>query len=147
MGILDSYRRQVEEDKLNENFDMTGIDDEAIAKYSESDMDELRRQISQIRNDPNDIANKFRLEYPQVSESQLGDNIVTEQGKVLIKHAYCPNCGKELVSAAPVMFNPWTQEKIAKHECSCGFKANLEYAYPRVVYVDGNGNEIMAFAQ
>ena len=48
----------------------------------------------------------------------------------------------------PGMFNPFTFEKVCKHTCKkCGKNYNLEFAYPRLVFLDNNGEEIPAFTR
>lgn len=155
MGILDNYMRQVEEDKNKENddFDMTFLDEDTDnvgkkpSQYNQSEKEEFVKQLQKLRSDPNDIMNKFYNEFEQINENtlQISDHISDVSVSVYVRRAYCHNCGKELISKAPVMFNPYTGEKIAKYECSCGAKYNLEYAYPRVIFKDDNGNEINAF--
>ena len=104
-----------------------------------------------MRNDENDIetkARRFEQEYPKISEEQLSEHgLINDDTNVqlVVKRAYCPKCGKEIVSKTPVMFNPFTFEKICKYDCECGFKANLAYAYPRLVVVDENGEEVNVF--
>ena len=57
--------------------------------------------------------------------------------KVIVKHAYCEECGEELVSQAPPMFNPFTFERICKHTCTkCGKVYNLDFAYPRLAFIN-----------
>lgn len=143
MGILDSYMKQVNEDN---SLDEMSIDFDGITS-NDKEKEEIIREIKKIKNDPNDIVNKFHMDYPNVSEDELDINgfTGTTNVNVVVKHVYCPNCRKELISKQPLMFNPYTGEKIAKHECPCGYKANLEYSYPRVMFVDDNGNEIKAF--
>ena len=64
---------------------------------------------------------------------------------IIIKHFYCPECGEELISKAPPMFNPYTFERICLHECKCGKRYNLDYAYPRFVLINKEGDEINAY--
>ena len=72
----------------------------------------------------------------------------SDVNKIIIKHAYCEECGEELISDAPPMFNPFTFEKVCKHTCKkCGKVYNLEFAYPRLVFLDNNGEEIPAFTR
>lgn len=112
----------------------------------DSKEDELRKKVAELENDPNDIENKFHSQYPKFSDEKFdGDISHIEEVKVLIKRVYCPNCGKEIISKYPTMFNPFTGEKIGRYDCECGFKANLDYAYPRVIFMDKNGEEIKAF--
>lgn len=69
-----------------------------------------------------------------------------EVAKTIVKHAYCENCNEELISSAPPMFNPFTLERICRHVCSkCGIEYNLEYAYPRLVFLNSKNEEIKAY--
>lgn len=66
---------------------------------------------------------------------------------VLVK-GYCPKCGKEIVSICPPMYNPFTFEKRNVHKCgNCGWTGNLEYSYPRIVFVDADNNEYEAYTK
>lgn len=150
MGILDNYKNQVEIDRANANSELPedAYNGETNDEYQKAYEEELEKQ----RNDPNDIENaykRFQKEYPKYTEEQLDeqykDNLKYVEPKVVIKRFYCPQCGKEIVSDAPVMFNPFTLEKVARHECECGFKCNLDFAYPRVMFFDKDGKEITAY--
>ena len=155
-SILDNYKRQLEEDRLNENNDLSSLtfNDELENIYSQgADADAVAKRINELREDPNDMENVFKAfnqQYPRVSEKSLSDggNIkVDTDVTIAIKRAYCPSCGKEIISKSPVMYNPFTLEKIAKYECECGAKFNFDSSYPRIVYMDSKGNEIKAFAE
>lgn len=140
-SILDNYKKQLEEDKTNFN------EEELLDTVGS----ETVKAVQELKNDPNDMENiykAFQKEFPKMAETEFDEkgNTFTDRGATIyIKHVYCPNCGKELISKSPIMYNPFTLEKVAKHECSCGFKANLEHAYPRIMFIDQNGEEIKAF--
>ena len=150
-SILDNYLKQKAEDdiKLNEEdlnmdlseFDLNDIDAEAVAN-----------KVKELRKDPNDmevIYSNFQQEYPRTTEESLdtqGKTVIDDTVRIVVKRAFCPNCGKEIISKAPLLFNPYTLEKIAKYDCTCGAKFNFEHSYPRVVYLDSKGNEIKVFA-
>ena len=87
---------------------------------------------------------KFNETYIKISEESLisTDKLAVEDATVKVKRAYCPHCGKEIVSKLPSMWNPYTGEKICRYDCECGFKANLEYTYPRLIILDKDGNEL-----
>lgn len=152
-NILENYKRQLAEDRLNEteNFDIPSFNDEMTNNLASNvDKEAVAERVKELRNDPNDMEvqyNKFQQQYPKLTESDLvsGNNIKVEDVRTVVKHAYCPMCGKEIISKYPIMFNPYTGEKIGRYDCECGFKANFDYSYPRVAYVDKNGNEINAF--
>lgn len=150
MGIIDDYMAQVakeKEEKLsNLNIEeTTGELDDIL-----NDIDEdIEAEIERLRRDPNDMMNAFYNEYPKVTEEELvkGNYIKDEEVKPMVRRVYCPKCGKELVSNSPLLLNPYTGERIAKHECECGYKANLDYAYPRICFVDNNNNEVIAYSR
>lgn len=152
-SILDNYKKQLEEDRLNEDmdFDMPSFNDDVADSFSKNvDPEAVAKRVKELRSDPNDMENmfKFNQEYPRVTEAELEEKDSTkidDDVKIKIKRAYCPNCGKEIVSKAPLLFNPFTFEKIAKYECECGAKFNFEHSYPRVMYVNSNGEEIKIF--
>ena len=118
--------------------------DEAKGKFeSEKLPDDVRKRVEEIKNDPLDPANvyrKFHDTYKKIKESDLVTK--DEAVKVVVRKAYCPNCGKEIVSKFPIMINPYTNERIGRYDCVCGEMINIEYSYPRTVYLDDSGNEI-----
>lgn len=152
-SILDNYKKQLAEDRLNESdkFEMPSFDDEMANKLTGNvDKEAVAKRIKELQNDPNDMEvqyKKFQEQYPKVHEENLiaNDRVKTEEVKTVVKRAYCPVCGKEIISKYPIMFNPYTGEKIGRYDCECGFKANLDYAYPRVAYINKEGEEINAF--
>lgn len=154
MGILDDYFNQASIDKANQNNDYPKGDGEYsfCGSIKEDCKKEFEEKLESLRNDPNDIEvayRKFQEEYVKITEEDI-DKSYSEcveyvTPKVVVKKFKCPECGKDIVSKSPVMYNPFTLEKIAKHECECGFKCNLEYAYPRLMVLDENGDEIIAY--
>jgi hypothetical protein len=142
-------------DRMNESneYEIGGFNDEIADSFSKNvDKEAVAAQVRELRNDPNDmenVFNKFNREFPRVKEEELdaqGKTVIDDSVRIVVKRAYCPECGREIVSSVPLMFNPYTMEKIAKYECSCGAKFNFEHSYPRIVYYDSKGNEIKVFA-
>lgn len=86
-----------------------------------------------------------------ITEKELEEKKLTSLGKVSdiqIKHAYCPECGEELISKLPPMFNPFTGERQCIHKCGkCSKSYNLDYSYPRLVFLDEQSNEIFAHCE
>lgn len=145
MSILDDYLKQKEiDDKKNDDFvNDTSMSEEEIKYY--------KKEIEDQRNSDLDIQKqyeKFHQTYVKKTETELkNENMLNDEDvKVVVRHVNCPQCGRELISKTPVIFNPFTMEKIAKHDCECGYKCNLEYAYPRVVFVNSENKEINAFS-
>jgi hypothetical protein len=150
MGLLDDYKKMVEEDEKNLNNDapVDGIEmtDEEMKMY-EKKLNEMREEIK--NNDcMDDGKNDCDAEIKPLTKYKEED-LKTEYVKVMpmVKRAYCPECGKEIISRGPVMYNPFTFEKTCPHKCECGWKGDLEYAYPRVVFVTENGTQIEAYAK
>lgn len=150
MGLLDDYKKMVEEDEKNLNNDapVDGIEmtDEEMKMY-EKKLNEMREKI---KNDDcmDDGKNDCDAEIKPLTKYKEED-LKTEYVKVMpmVKRAYCPECGKEIVNRGPVMYNPFTFDKTCPHKCECGWKGDLEYAYPRVVFVTENGTQIEAYAK
>lgn len=135
MDILSEYKKQLEKDKLVEE-----LEDSKLS-------DDVRKRIEEIRNDPNSIENqykRFHEVYTKYTESELESLklIKEEEVKPIIKRAYCPECGKEIEFKFPIMINPYTNERIGRYDCPCGNKLNLEYSYPRIVFINKDGEEI-----
>ena len=148
-NILDRYKKHMEEDRLTENMDLPD-EIEFVETNADISVEAYKKELTELRESDDDmerVYHRFHQTYVKMSESEMEEkNLIGEHGAtVSVKHAYCPVCGKELVSATPVIFNPYTMERIAKHDCSCGYKCNLEYAYPRLVIRNEEGVEIKAF--
>lgn len=150
MGLLDDYKKMVEEDEKNLNNDapVDGIEmtDEEMKMYEKK----LNEMCEEIKNNDcmDDGKNDYDAEIKPLTKYKEED-LKTEYVKVtpMVKRAYCPECGKEIVNRGPVMYNPFTFEKTCPHKCECGWKGDLEYAYPRVVFVTENGTQIEAYAK
>lgn len=146
-NILEKFKKQLEIDKQNENYDLPS---NTSLKYSDKEMDEYKKTLDSLRKSDQEVLdnyNKFHEAFKPLTEKEMENDGLTKVEEVTfkVKRAYCPNCGKEIVSKMPTMFNPYTLEKIARYDCSCGARFNLEYAYPRFVILDENGNEIKCF--
>jgi len=142
-SILDRFKEQYEQDKLNENYDLP---DDSLP-MGEDDINAYKDALKAIRNDENDmgqIYNKFHQEFRKVHEQELKTSVFNPI--VAIKRAYCPDCGAEIISEMPVMINPYTLERIGRYDCKCGARLNLDYSYPRVIYMDENMKEIKVWS-
>lgn len=149
MGILDQYKAQLAEDREKE--DTLFPED---SKLTESQRPEYVKRLQELRNNENDMENvhrKIMSEMKQMTETEMDEqNLIKDEevDKVIVKHAYCSECGEELISNAPPMFNPFTFERICKHTCTkCGAIYNLEFAYPRLAFINNKGEEIPAFTR
>jgi len=147
MGILDDYKAQLEKDKENENNDFP-----EGSKLNESQREEYEKCLKELRNNELSIENAYekkKMEMRQLKEDEMAQNNLIkgeDVNRVIVIHAFCEDCGEELISNAPPMFNPFTFEKVCKHVCAkCGKVYNLEYAYPRLGFLDINNKEIKAF--
>lgn len=149
MGILDKYKAQLEEDKKNENVSFP-----EGSHLKEEQKEEYIKTLQELRNHSNDMENTYRTkmaEMKQMSENDMESNKLINNEmveKVIVKHAYCEECGEELISNAPPLFNPFTFERVCKHTCAkCGKIYNLEFAYPRLAFIDNKGEELPAFTR
>lgn len=149
MGILDEYKQQLEKDRQNEETVFPEGNE-----WSETERAEYVKRVNELRNDPNDMENAYRKKMSEMShlteEEMTTQNLIVEEDvdKVIVKHAYCSECGEELISEAPPMFNPFTFERICRHTCKkCGKMFNLEFAYPRLAFINKDGVEIPAFTR
>lgn len=146
-NILEQYRKQLELDKQNQNYDLPQNTEGENVEISEEAMEEYKKTLDRLRNSENDMEvqyKRFHETYKRVSESEFDEeHLKTEDVTVKVKRAFCPECGTEIKCTMPVLYNPYTLEKIARYDCpECGAKYNLEYTYPRIAYFDKDGNEI-----
>ena len=152
MGLLDDYQKMVEEDKqnLNDNAPVDGIEmTEEEQKQYEKRLNEMREEIDKNEDCGINCEKAWNKEIRPLDKYKEED-LKTEWSIVvtpMIKRAYCPECGKEIISRGPVMYNPFTFEKTCPHKCECGWRGDLEYSYPRVVFVTENGEQIEAYAK
>lgn len=146
-SILDRYMKQVEEDKANENYELPdGFDINVDENYKEQYKQELDKQRGDIFANEQQYEAQLKKSLIKISEEKGANSISEEKiDRITVKHFYCPECGEELVSKAPPMFNPFTMERICLHECKCGKRYNLDYAYPRFVMYNKEGEEIKAY--
>ena len=149
MGILDKHKQQLEEDKKHEDASFP-----EGSHLKEEDREEYVKALKELRNSPNDMENAYKAkmaEMKKMSENDMENNsLISDEvvEKVIVKHAYCEECGEELVSQAPPMFNPFTFERICKHTCTkCGKVYNLDFAYPRLAFINNKGEELPAFTR
>ena len=149
MGILDKYKKQLEEDKKHEDASFP-----EGSQLKEEHREEYVKALKELRNNPNDMENAYKAkmaEMKKMSENDMENNsLISDEvvEKVIVKHAYCEECGEELVSQAPPMFNPFTFERICKHTCTkCGKVYNLDFAYPRLAFINNKGEELPAFTR
>lgn len=149
MGILDDYKVQLEEDKKNNDFSFP-----KGSQLKEEQKEDFIKALNELRNNPNDIEHVYKAkmaEMKNMSENDMENKkLINNEDveKVIVKHAYCEECGEELISNAPPMFNPFTFEKVCKHTCSkCGKIYNLEFAYPRLAFINNKGEELPAFTR
>lgn len=147
-SILERYKQQLEEDRKNENdnfsedFDIV-VDNEYKTEYQK----ELHKQRQEILDNEKQLSERSNNNLIRLHENDENVKFIKEEDvdHIVIKHFYCPECGEELISKAPPMFNPFTFERICLHECKCGKRYNLDYAYPRFALINKDGKEINAY--
>ena len=168
MGILEQYKAALEAEKEKESMDFPSETDltekdkpayeEALRKMRNGDYssEEMEEAINNSRKNMESFGEEHigqdfetcMIQQPIkiMDEEMLDKGLLVECSISNIKviRAYCPKCGKELVAKAPIMYNPFTMEKMALHEC-CGEKYNLDRTYPHIAFYDEDGNEIKSF--
>lgn len=167
MGILDQYKKAIEAEGEDMSFPSNGVgmDEndreiyEATLKkmrngdFSKSEIDEAisnsKKNMAELDETHNGGINEqsMRIQLTRVTDDELIEQGLlksTPISDIKIIRAYCPKCGKEMISKSPALYNPFTMEKICKHEC-CGVTYNLDKTYPHIAYYDENGEEIIAY--
>ena len=161
MGILDQYKKAIESEEGNMDFPTD-------TTLTEEDKELYQATLKKMRNgdfsakEVNEAIHNSEMNMKALGETsehaikfdmeKMSDKDLIENG--LLKHtpitnidvvrAYCPKCGKELISKTPAMYNPFSMQKVCMHEC-CGTKYNLDRTYPHIAFYDEDGNEINAF--
>ena len=171
MGILDQYRKALEEEKKNSNMDfptdsnLTEKDKEAYEaelnklRNASFSNDEVQEAINNSRKNMKDFGEEHdggnsesgmkTQQLVRLTDENLTENSLLRSediSDIKVIRAYCPKCGKELVAKTPPMYNPFTMQKVCLHEC-CDTKYNLDKTYPHIAFYDNDGNEINSFAQ
>lgn len=163
MGILDSFRKQKEIDKLNENYYTEGVENmtpEELEEYKKT-VDEMREEMeAPVHTDGTRIVNKSYpkfdsndgdAEYPRILDEDLTteDLVLSELyniHKLVLRSAICPECGSKMESTLPTMYNPFTGESYSKTTCgNCGKTYSLEHSYPRLLILDNENKETKFF--
>lgn len=147
-SILERYRKQLAEDRKNENNDFgEDFDINVDDSYKEQYQKELNAQRNEILDNEKQYAERLNKTLVRLHEDDDSKDFIKDEeiDHIVIKHFYCPDCGEELISKAPPMFNPFTYERICLHECKCGRRYNLDYAYPRFALINKEGKEIKAY--
>ena len=140
---LEEMRRKIDE------YDKHGTINGEVVKIKDlgdgmPDMADKTESVPEI-DDETTILTMFKNDYKDTPEDEL--KTIKEECVPVVVRAFCPKCGKEIISTAPVMFNPYTLQKICKYDCECGWKANLEFAYPRILFRNQNGEEFDCYSK
>lgn len=147
-SILNRYMKQLTEDRKKENNDFSeDFDINVDDNYKEQYKEELNKQRNAILDNEKQYNERINKTLTRLHEDEQNADLIKDEEveHVIVKHFYCPECGEELISKAPPMFNPFTYERICLHECKCGKRYNLDYAYPRFALINKDGKEIKAF--
>lgn len=176
-SYLEAYKNAIDEEKksMTENelaeFEEKIANEREIIEEHEKTM--VRHDESEFIMDERDIDENVEDDnYPEADDpnelmKQTNDfmdplgkdvfDVVVKESEIkterfdvrpVLVRGYCPKCGKEIISVCPPMYNPFTFEKKNIHKCgSCGWMGNLEYSYPRIVFVDANNNEYEAYTK
>ena len=166
MGILDQYKKAIEEETENMDFPsgdttLTENDREEYEKtltkmrrgYSTEEVNEAIENSKKNMNELDETHNggmnetAIKMRFERVKDTELSDKGLLKESPISdikIIRAYCPICGKELISKSPALYNPFSMEKVCIHEC-CGKRFNLDKTYPHIAYYDENGEEIIAY--
>ena len=146
MDILSEYLKICQNDSTN----VLKASDEELAEWDKNLTDEDKEAIdgyySQLTDsvlNPHKAYERIKEEFPDIKEDEF-KTVKREDVRMVVIHVYCPECGREIISKSPVMYNPYTKERICRDECICGKKMNLEHAYPRVAYINENNEEVNA---
>lgn len=163
MGILDSFRKQKEIDKLSENYYTEGVENmtpEQLEEYKKT-VDEMREKMeSPVHTDGTKIVNKSypnfdsnvsHEEYEKILDEDLSteDLVLSELyniHKLVLRSIFCPECGSKMESTLPTTYNPFSGESYSKTTCeNCGKTYMLEHSYPRLMILDNENKETKFF--
>lgn len=103
MGILDQYKKQLEEDRKNENDNFSeDFNIEVDEDYKEQYKKELHKQRADIFDNEKQYTERINNTLVRLHEDEKSANLIKNEDvdRIIVKHFYCPECGKELVSKA-----------------------------------------------
>lgn len=149
-NILSKWKKDYENDETRGDYSLPQGVNEDIFTADEKmrykvELDNLRTEMSFEAQYKKAMDEIIRMDETEMKSKKLIENENIKSVKVI--HAVCPECGAELVSKFPPMFNPYTQERQCIHHCVCGKKYNLEYAYPRLAFYNENDEEVFAHCE
>lgn len=151
MDILEEYKKQFELDKQNENYELPKTTEgNQPPRLTEEQLEVYKKELDTYRKNDEDLLKAFQQKFIPLTDKELKEKgkLTPVQVNLKVIKAYCPECGEEIISKMPSLFNAFTLEKHAKYECpKCGAKYDLENAYPRLAVFDMYGNEIKCFLE
>lgn len=107
----------------------------------ETEPDKFAGDVTDTDNNGEHIFNETKVYKSDELETRIEE--IHGNLRLAIKHAKCPLCGNELESAVPTMYNPFNFEPLTPIKCKhCGGQYTVDYAYPRLVVLDDNNNEV-----
>ena len=129
-NILDRYRHMMAESPTVNSLE--GAEAEVLS------------EAEKILNSPLDMANAYIARNAEFSETPEGGlNVRHEKVTTFVRRAYCPDCGEEIVTVEPILFDWAIKTNVVKHRCvKCGKAMRLHHEYPRIVYLNDSGEEI-----
>ena len=132
-NILEEYLRMTENEpditeKIRNNLDKD---------FSDEFNEQVINKVREIKNHPDDIANSWKKKseaYPEIDEGEI--TIVDTPITPVIRRAYCPDCGEEIVTNGFQHINAITGKRQVLYSCpSCNRKMSIGNEFPRIEYL------------
>ena len=99
MGILDQYKKQLEEDRKNENDNFSeDFNIEVDEDYKEQYKKELHKQRADIFDNEKQYTERINNTLVRLHEDEKSANLIKNEDvdRIIVKHFYCPECGKKI---------------------------------------------------
>lgn len=134
-NILEEYLRITEnEPSLADRIRKEYEDNGESSEFNEAVLERVR----EITEHPDDIVNNWKKSidaYPEVDEGELtiNDTPITP----VIRRAYCPDCGEEIVTKGYNQTNAMSGKRMVLYTCpSCHKNMRINNMYPRIEYLN-----------
>lgn len=100
--------------------------------------EQVYERVREITEHPDDIANAWKKRsemYPEVDDGEL--TIVDTPVTPVIRRAYCPDCGAEIVTRGFERMGAMSGKNQVLYTCpSCHTKMRINREYPRIEYLN-----------
>ena len=83
------------------------------------------------------------IKFTDIELNTVSEPFIPQPNGAVIKRAYCPYCGEEIVTKNPTMYNPFNYEPVCIYKCpKCEHEYQVDGSYPRLIIKDPKNNDV-----